>query len=174
MQRQCRPMATRWRRSLSHAGRVLQAVISSPAKLSTLLCGSMGQHGVQGVAGSDVLSSYRKAWHQQETQDRLLLLLTLNLGGSSKLSFPREVVREERRPTLLLLDLSLPVTHTVSLLGHRIMKCMGLKAGREAGSGSSASKDSGRLVSGLHDLGLVTPGAGPVLFPHLRGRLEDL
>lgn len=87
------------------------------------------QRGVQGVAGPDMLSPYGKAWHRQETQGGLLLLLTLNLGGSSKLTSPRKVVREERRPTLLL-DLSLPVTHTVSLLGHRIVKCS-LKAGRQ-------------------------------------------
>lgn len=119
------------------------------------------QLGVHGVAGPDVLSPCEKAWHrQEETQGGLLLLLTLHLGGSSKLASPGKVGGKERRPALLLLDLSLPVTHTASLLGPRIMKCVGLKAGRQLGIGERGLRKTGLQSARPWE---VPPGAGLVL-----------
>lgn len=125
VQRQPWPMATRCRQTLSHAGRLLQAMISSPAsgllRPSTLPCGCVGVQGVaskaEGQAQTYSAHPY-EVWHLQETGGLLLpqtLNFSLSLADFRMLTTPRKVVQERRHSTLLPLDLlphlvSLPIT----------------------------------------------------------------
>lgn len=121
VQRQPWPMATRWRQTLSHTGRLLRAVISSPAsgllRPRTLPCGCVGVQGVaskaEGQAQMHSAHPY-EAWHLQETGGPLLpqtLNFSLSLAGFRMLTAPRKVVQERRHSTLHLLDL---LPHLVS------------------------------------------------------------
>ena len=103
-------MATRWRQTLSHAGRLLlRTVISLPAgglpRPAPFNAAASGCKGASGQAeGQSQICHVPMRKHLQETQGGCCsLTFSLSLAGSRKLTSPRKVVLAEKHPTLLLL-----------------------------------------------------------------------